>query len=210
MADTRAANLGAEEAAQALREGNQRYVSDGLTHPRCDSTRRQELSGGQRPFATVITCADSRVPPELIFDQGLGDLFVIRVAGNIASDAVLGSIEYASLHLGVNLVLVMGHRSCGAVGAAVENLDIDGGATNTHIDALIDAIRPAVRTASNAGSDDLLERSVRENATMVAGQIGTSEPVMAGLVGSGVQSRAAYYNLQTGEVEWLSWASDPM
>jgi carbonic anhydrase len=145
-----------------------------------------------------VTCADSRVPVELVFDQGLGDVFVIRVAGNIADDAVLGSIEYASMHLGVNLVVVMGHQSCGAVGAAV-----DGSATGTHIDSLIDAIAPAVAEAKAEGNDDLLERSVHANATMVSTQIRESQPVLAGLGEQGVAVRPAYYSLETGEVSWL-------
>ncbi|MEM7203791.1 MAG: carbonic anhydrase [Planctomycetota bacterium] len=203
MTEQRVANLGAGEARQRLQEGNERYRSDRGERPHSDGARRQALVDGQRPFASVLTCADSRVPPELIFDCGLGDLFVVRVAGNIADDAALGSLEYASLHLGVNLVVVMGHRSCGAVGAAVDNADFDGPATHSHVDALIEAIRPAVREAKQAGTDDLLERSVRQNAMRVGNGIRTSEPVLAGLVGQGVQVHASYYDLQTGQVEWL-------
>lgn len=204
MTDERPENLSAAKALELLKAGNQRFVSDSVTRPHSDPARRQELVGGQRPFATIITCADSRVPVELVFDQGLGDLFVIRVAGNIADDAVLGSVEYASLFLGVNLIAVMGHRSCGAVSAAVEYLNVDGSATNTHIDTLIDAIRPAVRAAETSGSDDLRERSIRENAIMVAGEIQSSEPVMAGLSDEGVAVKPAYYDLESGEVHWLS------
>jgi carbonic anhydrase len=192
-------NLSATEALDQLKTGNQRFVEGASQHPHCTPERRTELTAGQRPFATVITCADSRVPVELLFDQGLGDVFVIRVAGNIADDAVLGSIEYASLHLGVNLIVVMGHQSCGAVGAAV-----DGSSTGTHIDSLIDAIRPAVERATNEGEEDLLERSVRHNATMVADQIRSSDPVLSGLEPSGVVVTPAYYDLGSGEVDWLS------
>ena len=191
-------NLSAAEALDQLEAGNQRFVSGASEHPHCDPARRAELAGGQRPFATVVTCSDSRVPVELVFDQGLGDVFVIRVAGNIADDAVLGSIEYASMHLGVNLVVVMGHQSCGAVGAAV-----DGSATGTHIDSLIDAIAPAVIEAKAEGNDDLLERSVHANAAMVSTQIRESQPVLAGLGEQGVAVRPAYYSLETGEVSWL-------
>jgi len=204
MSDERPENLSAAEALELLKAGNQRFASDSVTRPRSDSARRQELVGGQRPFATILTCADSRVPVELVFDQGLGDLFVIRVAGNVADDAVLGSVEYASLHLGVHLIVVMGHRSCGAVSAAVDNADFDGPATNSHIDALIDAIRPAVRMMASRGSEDLLERSIRQNAIMVADQIRRSEPVLAGLGKQGVEVRPAYYDLESGEVHWLS------
>lgn len=203
MSDTRPENLSAAEALELLKAGNQRFMLGRLVHPHSDPGRRQELVQGQQPFATVITCADSRVPVELLFDQGLGDLFVIRVAGNIADDAVLGSVEYASLHLGVNLIAVMGHRSCGAVAAAVDTLDIDGPPTNSHIDALIDAIRPAVQMTAAQGSEDLLERSVQQNAMMVADQIRHSEPVLAGLGTRGVEVWPAYYDLESGEVRGL-------
>ncbi len=174
-----------------------------MARPNADPKRREELVGGQRPFATILTCADSRVPPELIFDRGLGDLFVIRVAGNVADDAVLGSIEYASLNLGVNLIVVMGHQSCGAVDAAAQNKDFDGPATHSHIDALIDAIRPAVLQAARKGDDNLLERSVRRNAIMVSERIRTSEPVMSKVCAVGVAVQPAYYDLSSGRVQWL-------
>lgn len=203
MSDERPDNLSANEALEQLIEGNRRFVEEVVERPRADRLRRIELAKGQKPFATVITCADSRVPVELLFDQGLGDLFVIRVAGNIADDAILGSVEYASLNLGVNLVVVMGHRSCGAVGAAVNYLNAQGPATGTHIDALIDAIRPAVQAAKDDGGEDLVERSVRTNARMVADQIRTSEPVLAGLAGHGVAVQPAYYDLESGKVRWL-------
>ena len=203
MSDERPVNLSATEALEELTRGNRRFVEGVAEHPHGDAERRIELAKGQRPFATIITCADSRVPVELVFDQGLGDVFVIRVAGNIADDAILGSVEYASLHLGVNLVVVMGHRSCGAVGAAVDYLDAGGTATGTHIDALINAIRPAVQAAQRQGSEDLPERSIHMNATMVADQIRTSEPVLAGLASQGVTIQPAYYDLESGEVSWL-------
>ena len=137
-------NLSATEALERLKVGNQRFISGELAHPNTRPERRKELMAGQSPFATIITCADSRVPVEILFDQGLGDLFVIRVAGNISDDAILGSVEYAAAILGVNLTVVMGHKSCGAVGAAVDYIVGDGARTGTHIDALVDAIRPAV------------------------------------------------------------------
>ena len=204
MSDNRPTNQSAAEASRTLKEGNRRYVHGGMARPNADPSRRDDLVTGQHPFATVLTCADSRVPPELIFDQGLGDLFVIRVAGNVSDDAVLGSIEYASLHLGVNLIVVMGHKSCGAVDAAVQNKDFDGPATHSHIDALIDAIRPAVLRCARKGDDDLLERSVRENAAMVSQKIRNSKPVLSGLKEQGVVVQAAYYDLASGKVYWLS------
>src|SRR6476661_5513416 len=113
------AALSADDALAKLMAGNQRYTRHKEQHPDESLARRKELIGGQHPFAIVLGCADSRVSPELLFDQGLGDLFVIRVAGNIADDAILGSIEYAIEHLGAKLILVLGHEKCGAVSAAV-------------------------------------------------------------------------------------------
>lgn len=201
MPHQRPHNLTADEALARLKAGNARYVA-GATDLAPQAARRAELAGGQAPFVTVVACADSRVCPELLFDEGLGDVFVIRVAGNIATDAVLGSIEYAGLHLGVNLVVVCGHRSCGAVTAAVDNVDLDGPATHSHIDALIDAIKPAVKLAREDGVADLLDRAIRRNASYAAEQIATSEPVMAGLRAQGVRVVPAYYDLASGGVSF--------
>ena len=203
MAAARPANLTAADALTRLKEGNRRFIENQASHPRGDGARRQELVSGQQPFTIVLGCADSRVAPELVFDEGLGDLFVIRVAGNIADDAVLGSIEYAVANLGVNLVVVLGHQSCGAVNAAVENVDVQGPATNTHIDSLIDAIRPAVLAAREKGGDVLLQQSIHQNAKDVAGAIAGSEPVLQGLATEGVKVVPAYYSLEDGSVSFL-------
>ena len=203
MAAARPANLTAVDALTRLKEGNRRFTENQASHPRGDGSRRQELVSGQQPFTIVLGCADSRVAPELVFDEGLGDLFVIRVAGNIADDAVLGSIEYAVANLGVNLVVVLGHQSCGAVNAAVENVDVQGPATNTHIDSLIDAIRPAVLAAREKGGDALLQQSIHQNARDVAGAIAGSEPVLQGLATEGVKVVPAYYSLEDGSVSFL-------
>ena len=203
MTPERPQNLSAAEARSRLEKGNRRFQADQDSHPRNDADRRDEVASGQNPFATILTCSDSRVPPELIFDMGLGDLFVIRVAGNIVDDAVLGSIEFAAGHLGVNLVVVMGHGSCGAVKATVANVDVFGPATHDHVDALIDEIKPAVRTAKAKGNDDVLQRSIEENALLVAEKIRRSEPILAGLCWKGVEVLAANYDLEDGGVRWL-------
>lgn len=197
---SRPQNLSAADAMARLKAGNARYVSDTPEALRRDSARRAELTGGQSPYATIIACADSRVGPEIVFDEGLGDLFVIRVAGNINSPDVLGSVEYASLHLGVNLVVVLGHQSCGAVGAAVA---ADGGADahGNHIDSLVDAILPAVQQAKAGGGDDLGDDSIRANASLQAALMGGDEQAMAGIDGCDVVP--AYYSLATGEVSFL-------
>ena len=200
---SRPPNLSAAEALERLKEGNLRYVNDRVTGERRDSARRAELTKGQWPFVTIVSCADSRVSPELMFDEGLGDLFVIRVAGNINTPEVLGSIEYASLNLGVNLVVVMGHQSCGAVTAAVQNVDATGPVTNTSIDSLIDAIRPSVVEARKDGEDDLTDRSIRVNAQLNAESIGSDEAAMEGLAELGSRVIPAYYSLDSGEVSFL-------
>jgi len=203
MSENRPENLSAPDAHARLCEGNTRYVDDRPERPHGDAARRSGLTAGQQPFATILACADSRVAPELVFDQGLGDLFVVRVAGNIVDDVVLGSIEYASAHLGVNLIVVMGHASCGAVGAAVENVDVDGPATHSHIDSLIEALRPAVKAAREAGSGDLVAASVNENACRTAASIRSSEPIIGPLASSSIEVKPACYDLATGRIDWL-------
>jgi carbonic anhydrase len=134
--------LTGDQALQELMNGNKRYVAAELAHPNQTAARRAEVAKGQDPFAIIVGCSDSRVPPEIIFDQGLGDLFVTRVAGNIVDDVVLGSIEYAAEHLGVPLIVVLGHKRCGAVEAAAK-----GGDAPVHIRSLVEAIKPAIKKA---------------------------------------------------------------
>jgi carbonic anhydrase len=192
------AGVSANNALSRLLEGNQRYVRHKEQHPDESLARRKELIGGQHPFAVILGCADSRVPPELLFDQGLGDLFVIRVAGNIVDDAILGSIEYAVEHLGTKLILVLGHEKCGAVSAAV-----DGGKSAGHLKTLVAAIQPSVwATAKDPG--DKIHNCVIENARRVARQIRESEPVLKDAAErKGVKVLAAEFALDTGEVTLL-------
>jgi carbonic anhydrase len=190
-----ASGSAADEALARLMAGNQRYVRHKEQRPDQSLARRQELRTGQHPFAVILGCADSRVSPELLFDQGLGDLFVIRVAGNIVDDAVLGSIEYAVEHLGTRLVMVLGHEKCGAVSAAVE-----GGIAAGHIKALVAAIQPLVE-ASREEPGDKIHNCVIANARRVARQIRESEPIMKDEVEKqGVKVVAADYVLDSGKV----------
>ena len=142
-----------DQAMTMLTDGNARFVAGKLTHPHETAERRTEVAKGQKPFAVILACADSRVGPEVIFDAGLGDLFVVRVAGNIADDTVLGSIEYAVEHLGSPLIVVCGHERCGAVQATVDTLKSNQPPPG-HLGALIDPIKPAV--TSQKPGDDLL------------------------------------------------------
>jgi carbonic anhydrase len=183
------------EALQQLLEGNKRFVAHSSTHSHDDEARLREIEAEQRPIAVVLSCSDSRVPPELIFDQGLGDLFVIRVAGNVTDDAVIGSIEYAVEHLGVTLVVVLGHQGCGAVQAAV-----NGSERGNHIHSFVDAIAPVVPAAKITGGDPV-DACVRLNVSRVVGEIKQSEPVLAESVRtSKVRIVGAYYSLHTGAV----------
>jgi carbonic anhydrase len=188
----------ADVALAKLMAGNQRYLRHQEQRPNQSLARRKELGAAQHPFAVILGCADSRVSPELLFDRGLGDLFVIRVAGNTVNDAVLGSVEYAVEHLGTKLVMVLGHEKCGAVSAAVE-----GGVAGGHIKALVEAILPAVE-ASRGEPGDKIHNCVIANARRVAKQVRESEPTLKDEVEKhGVKVVAADYDLDSGKVKLL-------
>jgi carbonic anhydrase len=193
-----ASSVPADQALARLMEGNKRYSSNKEQHPDESLARRRELEQAQHPFAVILSCADSRVPPELIFDQGLGDLFVIRVAGNIAADDDLGSIEYAVEHLHTKLIMVLGHEKCGAVSAAVE-----GGGAQGHLKTLVSAIEPSVEETRHLAGDTV-HNCVVANARRVARQIRESEPVLKELTeNGGVKVVAADYALDSGIVTLL-------
>ena len=195
MAATAGSVVSGDVAQQKLMEGNKRYVEAGPLHPNQTAQRRAEVAKGQHPFAAIVSCADSRVPPEILFDQGLGDLFVIRLAGNILDDAALASLEYAVDHLGVKYIMVLGHERCGAVEAAIQ-----GGETHGHIGSLIKAIQPAVDKARNQPGD-LLDNAVRANVTMVVQQVKSSPPILKELAKKGdVTVVGARYDLDDGAV----------
>ncbi len=190
-------------ALDRLLAGNARYVAGQAEHPGTGLNRRTEIAHDQRPFAVVLGCSDSRVPAELVFDQGLGDLFVVRVAGNFAGDnKALGSIEYAVLYLGVRLVLVLGHERCGAVTAALEvataGVDLPG-----HLYAVVDDILPAVRDAQGQPGS-ALDNAVRANIRRATHHLQVAAPVLAPRVAAGVVRVAgAYYHLASGQVTLL-------
>lgn len=192
------AGMNAAEALHRLMAGNARYAAGKATRPDQTVARRNSLAQGQKPFAIIVSCSDSRVPPEIVFDQGLGDLFVIRVAGNVVDDHALGSIEYAAEHLGVRLVLVLGHEKCGAVSAAVE-----GGETTGHVSSIVEAIKPAIEKVGNAPGDRV-DLVVRANALDVAEAIRSSKPILDHLSSGGeLTVSAARYDLNSGRVEIL-------
>lgn len=191
-----------EEALQRLMAGNTRYVQGFVAHPNADAARRVEVAKGQHPFAVILTCADSRVPPEIIFDQGLGDLFVIRVAGNVVDDAVIASIEYAVMHLGVSLVMALGHERCGAVTAAMDALAGKGDPADreTLIGSLVALIAPAVR-AVPANAPDRVDAAVNLNAANAAAEIfAGSRALRAKVLAGQLKIVAARYDLDDGTV----------
>src|SRR6266540_7102164 len=187
------------DALSRLKEGNERYTSVNQQHPRQSGEERMQLSKSQHPFAIVVGCADSRVPPEIVFDQGLGDLFVCRVAGNVIDDHSLGSIEYAVDHFGVRLIVVLGHQDCGAVKAAKETIAAKGKAPG-HIQSLVTAIKPAVEATVNGD----LDATIKANVKHVADALRSSTPILKGKVDSGeMKVIGGYYNLDTGAVSFL-------
>jgi len=186
--------LSADAALAKLKAGNVRYTSSATSSEKPTAARRAETAHGQHPFAIVIACADSRTAPELVFDQNLGDLFVIRTAGNLIDDHALGSVEYAVGHLGTRLIVVLGHERCGAVTAALA-----GGTAPGHVQSLVRDLQPAVE-ATKGRAGDRLDATIVENARLVAGAI--RKQAELGDLGSQVHIVAAVYNLDTGEVAW--------
>ena len=187
------------DALARLKAGNHRFVAGMLEHPRQTAKRRTELTTGQRPFAIVLGCADSRTAPEVLFDQGLGDVFVVRVAGNVLNDETIGSIEYAVEHLGAPLIVVLGHERCGAIEAARETIAAQTEAPG-HIQSLVRAIAPAVEATSGADA----ETTAKANEQHVAKGLRESGPLLKGMVDKGeVSVVAAHYDLDTGAVEFL-------
>jgi carbonic anhydrase len=192
-----------DDAWSRLQTGNQRFAGGAARHPDESAGLRQTLAGGQHPFAIVFSCVDSRVPPELVFDQGLGDLFVIRSAGHVLDHAVLGSLQYGVAELKIPLLLVLGHEKCGAVKATVEAVEKHSAASGTDIDALVTAIRPAVLKAQEKHPADLIDASVRANTVAVAADLGT-KPIIGAAVSAGkLKIVGARYDLDTGLAEAL-------
>jgi len=197
MAAAAAPTMSAEQALKLLLEGNQRFVAGKLEHPNQTPARRAEVAKGQHPFASVLACSDSRTPPEIIFDRGLGDLFTVRVAGNVADQVVIESLDYSVTHLGVRVVMVLGHRRCGAVIAAVEGHEEEG-----DVGPMLSELKPAV-AASRGMPGDPVENAVRENVKLVVKNLATSTELSA-MVNSGeLKIVGGIYDLETGTIELL-------
>lgn len=183
---------------EKLRQGNERYVNSTTVCHEDWTAKRAALVDNQKPFAVIVACSDSRVPPEIVFDQTLGHLFIVRVAGNIVDDFAIGSIEYGVSILGAKLILVLGHANCGAVEAALKGMKF-----NNHIQDVLDDIQPAV-TAIKGQPGNSLELAIKQNVRNVEETLKTSKPELAKLFAEGrLKIEGAYYHLDTGKVEFL-------
>jgi carbonic anhydrase len=199
--------LTAQDALTRLRDGNRRFASGvrGL-EALLTQTRRADLATAQHPFAIVLGCSDSRVPAELVFDQGLGDLFVIRVAGNIVAPSQVGSVEFAAERFGIRLVVVLGHTSCGAVTATLEQLRA-GAHPSPNMRSIVDRIRPTVETLLAAGVDlddgNIVRQAVRANVRASADHLRHGSAMLEALQRDGLRVVGAEYSLSTGEVDFF-------
>ena len=193
------AGVTADEALRRLEQGNARFVAGQLSGTTAIAESRRKVAQGQKPFAIIVGCSDSRVGPELVFDQKVGDIFVVRTAGEVVDPVGLGSIEYAVAHLGSPLIVVLGHERCGAVSAAISGAKEPG-----HIATVLKAIQPAVR-ATKGQAGDPVENAVRAQALDVAAQLQASGPILKEAVQSGkLKIVAARYDLDSGKVSLLS------
>ena len=201
--------VGARQALERLREGNRRFVADESAHDAGNEARRRKLVDGQNPFAVILGCSDSRVPAEIVFDQGVGDLFVIRVAGNVVAPSLVGSVEFACSNFGTRLVVVLGHTQCGAVQATLEALQNSGEPASDNIGAIAEFIRPSVEAvlAGDAGADadEIVGRAVRANVRASVDKLRHASDIIEDLEREdGLLIVGAEYSLETGRVDFFA------
>jgi carbonic anhydrase len=199
--------IAARDALARLRDGNRRFVSNAREHEDLHA-RRAELTMRQEPFAIVLGCSDSRVPAEIVFDQGLGDLFVIRVAGNIVAPSLVGSVEFAAARFGTRLVVVLGHSQCGAIDATIEALLGPASTGSPNLQAIVDRVRPAVlpllETDLRDDRDALARAAVRANIQASTRHLRHGSALLEGLIASdGLLVAGAEYSLESGAVTFL-------
>ncbi len=200
--------ISAREALGLLREGNRRFVADRERDARVGATRRNELTQRQEPFAIILGCSDSRVPAEIVFDQGLGDLFVIRVAGNVVAPSQIGSVEFAAAQFHTRLVVVLGHSGCGAVVATIDQLKRPLDKQSRNLRAIVDRVRPAVEqllaTPLRDDAQALMRTAVRANVRVAASNLRHGSEILEQLIASdGLLVVGAVYSLDTGVVEFF-------
>jgi carbonic anhydrase len=201
--------ISAREALERLREGNRRFVADVRSRGALTGqTRRSELAAGQEPFAAILGCSDSRVPVEIVFDQGLGDLFVIRVAGNIVAPSQIGSVEFAAERFGTRLVVVLGHSRCGAILATLDELQRPAKNQSRMLQSIVDRVRPSVEgllsTELRHDPEALVQSAVRANIRASASHLRHGSQVIEQLIQSdGLLVVGAEYSLETGAVDFF-------
>ena len=201
--------ISAKEALERLREGNRRFVSGKLNRDATEGhERRTELATGQEPFAIILGCSDSRVPAELVFDQGLGDLFVIRVAGNIVAPSQVGSVEFGAARFGTRLVVVLGHTQCGAIQATIEELQQTAENRSINLSSIVDRVRPSVeglmKTNLRHDLPALTRQAERANVSASANHLRHGSQILESLIRSnGLLVVGAEYSLETGVVEFF-------
>jgi carbonic anhydrase len=201
--------ISARASLERLREGNRRFVAEVRSHEAPPSRdRRIELAAGQAPFAAILGCSDSRVPVEIVFDQGLGDLFVIRVAGNIVAPSQVGSVEFAAEQFGTRLVVVLGHSKCGAIGATLEQLQRPKENQSHNLHSIVDMIRPSVEglleTDLRHDMDELVHQAVRANIRASVNHLRHGSEIIEQLIRSnGLLVVGAEYSLETGIVDFF-------
>jgi carbonic anhydrase len=204
--------VSADEALERLREGNRRFAANVRgADAYISRMRRMELASGQEPFAIILGCSDSRVPAEIVFDQGLGDLFVVRVAGNIIAPSLVGSVEFAAERFGTRLVVVLGHSQCGAITATLEALRNPGAPASRNLMSIVDRVRPSVETLLAAGlrADDvaMVDQAVRANIRASVNHLRHGSAVLEELIErAGLRVVGAEYSLETGIVDWFEGA----
>ena len=198
----------AAEALQLLSDGNRRFVANVRSHDSATEARRAEVAAGQEPFAIILGCSDSRVPAEIVFDQGLGDLFVIRVAGNIVAPSQVGSVEFAAARYGTRLVVVLGHSQCGAILATIDELKRPTVNQSRNLHSIVDRVRPAVepllQTGLNLQQDDLVSHAVRANVRSSVSQLRHGSEMLEHLIEKdNLAVVGAEYSLETGVVDFF-------
>ncbi|MGD0489965.1 MAG: carbonic anhydrase [Steroidobacteraceae bacterium] len=204
----------ARDALALLRDGNRRFVADVRSHDTLPSrARRIELAAGQEPFAVILGCSDSRVPVEIVFDQGLGDLFVIRVAGNIVAPSQIGSVEFAAEQFGTRLVVVLGHSNCGAIEATLQQLQRPKENQSRNLRSIVDLVRPSVENllATELKHDlpTLIHEAVRANIRASATHLRHGSEIIENLIqNDGLMIVGAEYSLNTGEVDFFDGLAD--
>ena len=202
----------AKDSLERLREGNRRFVTNRLSDVPISPRRLAELAQGQYPFAIILGCSDSRVPAEIVFDQGLGDLFVIRVAGNIVAPSQVGSVEFAADRFGTKLVVVLGHSQCGAISATIEELRRPVESQSPNLRSIVDRVRPSVEAliTTSIGHDDemLSKHAVRSNVRLAADHLRHGSALLERLIrDEGLRVVGAEYSLETGIVDFFDGVS---